>query len=246
MNVIMRKSHQQFFWSLICSLILAAGGVGCAKNGVSVGSGPVATFVSVMNLAPYAPTVDVYLNDTLVSPPGGIPAGAYSTQYSQLRPNIYDVKFKKAGTDSLLDEIPASPFDTANYYTLVLYNTQPGGGMVHAIRIHDDFSMVSPASANYRFLNLSPDAPRVDLYLDSTIIQSGRTPADNTANASLSIFQPIAPSIYNLRIKLSGTDSVLASLNAVPLTAGNVYTIFLSGKDQTSNSLSLNVLTEIN
>jgi Domain of unknown function (DUF4397) len=246
MNVIMRKSHQPFFWSLICLLILAAGGAGCAKNGVPVSNGPVATFVSVMNLAPYAPTVDVYLNDTLVSPSGGIPPGKYSTQYAQLRPGVYDVKFKKTGTDSLLDEIPASSFDTTNFYTLVLYNTQPGGGTVNAIRIHDDFSMVSPASANYRFLNLSPDAPRVDLYLDSTVIQSGRTPADNTTNVSLSVFQPIAPSTYNLGIKLSGTDSVLASLNAVPLTAGNVYTIFLSGKDQTSNSLSLNVLTEIN
>lgn len=245
MNVIMRKSHQQFSWSLICLLILAAGGVGCAKNGVPVGNGPVSTFVSVMNLAPYAPTVDVYLNDTLVSPLGGIPPGGYSTQYAPLKPGVYDVKFKKTGTDSLIDEIPASSFDTTNFYTLILYNTQPGGGVAQAIKIHDDFSMVSPASANYRFLNLSPDAPRVDLYLDSTISQNGRTPADNAANVSLSTFQPIAPATYNLQVRLSGTDSVLASLNSVNLTAGNVYTIFLSGKDQSSNSLSINVLTEI-
>jgi hypothetical protein len=244
MNVIMRKSQQQFFWSLIFLIVLEAGGAACTKSGVSVTSAGV-TYVSVMNLAPYAPTVDIYLNDTLVSPPGGIPTGDYSTQYGRLKPGTYDVKFKKTGTDSLIDEIPASSFDTTNFYTLVLYNTQPGGGPAHAIKIHDDFSMVSPASANYRFLNLSPDAPRVDLYLDSTISQTGRTPADNASNLSLSTFQPIAPSTYNLRIKLSGTDSVLASLNAIPLTAGNVYTIFLGGKDQSSNSLSINVLTEI-
>ena len=243
----MRNSRQQFFWSVSFLIFLAIGGEKCTKMSTTVANGlGVVTYVSIMNLAPYAPTVDIYLNDTLASPLGGIPPGKYSTQYGAVRPGVYDVKFKKTGTDSLIDDIPASSFDTANFYTLILYNTHPGGGAAAAIKIHDDFSQVSPASANYRFLNLSPDVPAVDLYFDSTIRQSSQTPAANTANfVSTAAFQPIAPATYTLQIKASGTDSVLASLNGVILTAGNVYTIFLSGKDWYANNLSINVLTAI-
>lgn len=243
----MRNSRQQFFWSISFLIFLAIGGEKCTKTGTTVANGlGLVTYVSVMNLAPYAPTVDIYLNDTLVSPAGGVPPGKYSTQYGRLRPGVYDVKFKKTGTDSLIGEIPSSSFDTANFYTLILYNTQPGGGAAGAIKIHDDFSQVSPASANYRFLNLSPDVPASGLYFDSTFRQSGWSPTANVPNSSsTAAFQPIAPATYSLQIKAVGTDSVLASLNGVILTAGNVYTIFLSGKDQYYNSLSINVLTAI-
>jgi hypothetical protein len=229
-------------------IFLAIGGERCTKSGATVASGAnIATYVTVMNLAPYAPTVDIYLNDTLVSPPTGVPPGKYSTQYGQLKPGVYDVKFKKYSTDSLISEIPASSFDATNFYTLVLYNTQPGGGAAGAFKIHDDFSKVSPASANYRFLNLSPDAPAVDLYFDSTVSQSGQAPTNSNASnlVSTTTFQPIAPATYTLQIKATGTDSVLASLNNVILKAGNVYTIFLAGKDRYYNSLSINVLTAV-
>jgi hypothetical protein len=242
----MINSRQQFFWSIGFLIFLAVGGEKCTKTSATVANGlGLATYVSVMNLAPYAPTVDIYLNDTLVSPLGGVPPGKYSTQYGSLRPGVYDVKFKKTGTDSLLGEIPASSFDSANFYTLILYNTQPGGGAAGAVKIHDDFSKVSPASANYRFLNLSPDVPAVDLYFDSTLRQNGQVPGNSASLASTAAFQPIAPATYTLQIKATGTDSVLASLNGVILTAGNVYTIFLSGTDRYTNNLSINVLTAI-
>src|ERR1700744_4094203 len=118
----MKKRGQQFFRSLIFFVILLTGETGCSKSGATV-AGPIDTYVSVMNLAPYGPTMDIYLNDTLVSPPGGIQPGNYSKQYGGIRPGNYEVKFKKTGSDSLLAEVPAAPFHSINFYTLIFYNS---------------------------------------------------------------------------------------------------------------------------
>ncbi len=125
---------------------------------------------------------------------------------------------------------------------MILYNSNPGNSAAQAVKIFDDFSMVSPISANYRFFHLSPDVPAIDLYLNNSISQTQRAAADNVINPGLNAFQPIAPTIYLLQVKLSGTDSVLASLPGVQLLAGGVYTIFLNGTYTSVNNLSINVL----
>jgi hypothetical protein len=237
----MRNKAQQFYWGLAVLALLVVGAWGCAKTGASQTVTAV-TYISIINSAPYGPSIDLYLNDTLASPSGGIPAGQYSTQYGSVRPGNYDVQFKSDGTNSLLFDIPASAFDTNNFYTLIAYNTARGGGAVQALKIHDDFSLVSGSLSYYRFFNLSPDAPAVDLYLNGFLSQPRRTPADNVANSTFDAFTSIPPSVYNLQIMKAGTDTVLASANALSLGGGDVYTIFLGGKYQSSDSLTISIL----
>ncbi len=240
MNDTMRSNRQQFFWGSII-LIVLSGSVGCSKSGSSSLTFTPVSYVSILNEAPYGTAVDIYLNDTLVSPVGGIATGQYSTQYGSVKPGVYKVDFKKAGTDSLLFEIPASSFDTTSFYTLLLYNTAPGNPAVQAIKILDNFTSITNSYAYYRFFNLSPDASAADFYLDNTIVQHQRTPADNASNLSYNQFQSINPAIYNLQVTVSGTDSVLAMSNAVTLGQGGVYTIFLSGT-KSANNLAISVL----
>jgi len=238
----MRNSKKQFFW---VAAFLAAGWAGCTKSGSSYTTSPV-TYVTVMNEAPYGPAAtDVYLNNQLASGTAGIASGAYSTKYGPLQPGLYTIAFKKHGGDSLLSQIAGQQLlDTLGFYTMILYND--ANKAVHSTLIHDDFSNISTASANYRFFNLSPDAPNVDFYLNSasTPTFSGRTSADNTSSENLAIndfnkFQSTAASSYNLQVKVSGTDSVLATLNGQSLAGGNVYTIFLTG---VANNMKINVL----
>lgn len=214
------------------ALVLA----GCTKTGSSSTSTPV-TYVSVMNMAPYAPTADIYLNGSLASQSGGIAPGKYSLQYGPLQPGSYSVQFKKTGADSLMAQLPASVFDTSGFYTLLLYNNA-GSTQAQAAKIKDDFSMTTATNANYRFFNLSPDAPLVDLYLNNTLTLSYRSTADNIYDPSLNAFLSLAPTSYNIKVKVAGKDSVLASAD-VTLLQGGVYTLFLAGK---SNNLSVNVL----
>lgn len=190
-----------------------------------------------MNLAYYSPSTEIYLNGTKLTVP--VSAGSYSSSYFRVTPGTYDTQFKVAGSDSLLFDIPASPYDSAGFYTLILYNNTTGGPS-KAVKITDDFSQVAASNANYRFLNMCPDAPVVDLYFNTTAVQTYRSVADNVGNQVYNIFRPTAPGTFTVQAKKAGTDSVVATLNNFTLSPQTVYTIFLSGKPgSTSNPSSL-------
>ena len=227
---------------MVLMVVLTAGMAGCSKTGTSITTTAV-TYVSVMNMAPYAPATDIFLNGTLSSPVGGIPTGAVSAKYGPLQPGNYDVVFKKAGVDSLLAEIPSSLYDTTQFYTLILYNN-PGSPAAQVVKINDNFSTVSNYNANYRFFNLAPDAPKVDFFLGTTVAQPGRSSADNVTDPTFNAFQQVPASTYSLQVKVAGVDSVLASIPSQNLLAGGVYTIFLSEKKSgTANNFAVNILT---
>jgi hypothetical protein len=236
----MRNKHQQRFWSFMILVTLAAG-AGCSKTS-SLSDVPGFSYLTIINEAPYGSVVDIYLNGTLVSPSGGIAPGRYSKEYGSLKPGVYTVDFKKTGTDSLLFEIPASSFDIRKFYSLLLFNGAPGSATVQAVKVMDDFSAITTGGTYYRFFNLSPDVPAVDLYLNNSIAQLQRTPADNVDDPMYDEFQPVNPAVYSLQVKVSATDSVLATQNAISLVAGSVYTVFLSGTDRSANNLKISVL----
>lgn len=119
------------------------------------------TFVSVLHLAPAAPDVDVYLNGTK-STNAPIPSGSFFSRYSALDPNVYAVTFKKGNSDSVVASIPAEPYDSLKYATLVLYNDPYGPG-VKAVKIDDNFSQLNGNQTNFRFFHLAPGLMPVDV-----------------------------------------------------------------------------------
>jgi hypothetical protein len=243
----MRKSTRNFLLAASFLVILPTLGMHCSKAGSSLTTTPI-TYLTIINEATYSGATSVYLNDTLASPAGGIAAGTFSSKYGTILPGYYDVKFDAVSTGNLLSEIPSSDYDTLNFYTLILYNTA-GGASAQSVKIWDNFSTLSSISANYRFFNLSPDVPKVDLYLNNTIVSNNRTTADNASNSLYNAFQPTAAGTYTITVKSAGTDSVVATLGQnIAMTNGNAYTIFLSGNlgssigSSTSNSFKINVL----
>ncbi|GGA87416.1 DUF4397 domain-containing protein [Puia dinghuensis] len=219
----------------------------CSKAGSTTTTSAV-TYLAVIHGAPYTSAATIYLNDTLITQTTGIATGAFSPKYGTIRPGSYAVKFKKAGTDSILDQLVSSSYDTLNFYTLLLYNSfnsgaSVTGGTAHVLKIWDDFSSVTSANAYYRFFNLAPDYPQVSVYFNGLLTQSNRTPADNAANDGFNKFQPMTAANYTITVKNAVTDSVIATSPTVSLQAGNAYTIWLSGIKSSNNSgMSINVL----
>jgi hypothetical protein len=227
----------------VLAVVLVVGiSSGCMKSGSGTNqSSNNVSFVTLMHMAPYSSSMEVYFNGDKKT--GAIAAGTFSTSYGQVPPGIYEIKFKVAGSDSVLSTIPSSIYDSTGFYTLIYYNTTGGAG-TGSMKIYDDFSNLSLSGANYRFFNLCPDAPSVDLYMNTTAVQQGRSVADNASSSSYyNIFQAVTGGTYSLQAKKSGTDSVIASVPSVNLVAGGVYTVFLSGSTHsTANPVSLNVL----
>ncbi|HLZ87258.1 MAG TPA: DUF4397 domain-containing protein [Puia sp.] len=221
--------------------ILAFTWTACSKAG-STSTTSAVTYLSMIHGAPYTGAATLYLNDTLITQSTGIATGAFSSKYGTIRPGSYTAKLKKAGTDSLLDQLTASSYDTLNFYTILLYNS-PSDKSAHAVKIVDDFSSVTSSNAYYRFFHLAPDYPRVNLYLNGTLMQDNRTPADNAVINDFNAFKPISAGYYTITVKDATTDSVIATSPSVSLAAGTPYTIWVGGLKSTNNTnMSINVL----
>jgi len=198
------------------------------------------SFVTLMNMAPYSSSTEVYFNGDKKTP--SIPPGSYSTNYGQVTPGGYDIKFKVSGSDSVLSELPTSYYDSLGFYTLILYNPS-AGSTVNSMKVVDDFSTLSFSGSNYRFFNLCPDYPTVDLYMNTTVVQPGRSIGDNANSTYFNSFAPVTAGNYAIQVKKAGTDSVIASISNVGLQQGNAYTFFLQGSvHNTSNPVTLSVL----
>ena len=235
----MTKRIQNLGWTSLCLAFLAFAGSGCSKSGSTTTVSAV-TYLSIIQGAPFSGAANVYLNDTLITPSAFNP-GTFSPKYGTIRPGSYTVKFKKSGTDSLFDQLVSSSYDTLNFYTLLLYNNATDKA-AHALKIFDDFSGVSNNNNTYyRFFNLAPDWPKVNFYIGSVLVQSNRTPADNTVNNQLNAFNAVAAGPTILSVRDATTDSVLVTSPSLTLASGTPYTIWITGT-KAQNNLSINVL----
>ena len=187
------------------------------------------TFLSIMHLAPTAPSLDVFFDEKKVSNMPFDP-GHVTPQYNPVDKGIYSIRFKKASADSLVADVGQEKYDSLTYYTILLYNLITDGP-VRGIRIKDDYANVVSdlTKPYYRFFHTSPNTGPVDLYIDTIKIQSGRVHADNAASGNLNKFVGTLVDVHRIEVREAGTSTVLASQDNVYLQAGHAYTFYLSG-----------------
>jgi hypothetical protein len=215
---------------------------GCLKQASSSTAAP-KTYISLLHLAPWAPAVEVYFNDKQAS--SAISAGTVASSYSALDPGVYSIGFKKAGSDSVVASLSTSLYDSSEYATLLLYNLD--STHVGAAKITDDYSVLTNDKSFFRFFHLAPEIDDVDLYVDGTLVSSGRSYADNVSISYYNQFSAVAPGTVNLTVKKSGADSVIATLNSVTLSQSNAFTIYLRGKKSGTgiNAIGLDYLQSV-
>ena len=202
----------------------------------------VSTYVLLMDLAPFSPTTQIFINGAQAS--SAITPGNYNTTYSHLIPGTYDITFKTTSGDSVVADIPSSTYDSLNFYTVILYNADTIHKTSQALKIFDDFSQVSSLQTYFRFFDLCPGLPAADLYLNGNLVQQNRTSADIAgAGSQYTLFHGMPANAYNVQLKKAGTDSVLLTLGGANFSAGNAYTVFVSGAaNNGSFPIALNVV----
>lgn len=220
-TVQVRKNAFLFLGALSFLTVLLSG---CLKEAQNTPPAP-KTYISLMHLAPRAPAIQVFFDNEQAS--SAINPGTVSAAYSAIDPDIFAINFKKAGSDSLVASIGADLYDSSRYYTLLLYNYD--STHARAIRIEDDYSVLTNDKASYRFFHMSPDIGSVDLYFDNTLIESNRQYADNTVSNYYNQFFSTPTSTVNVYVKKAGSDSVIAQGSSVYLNQRNAYTIYLKG-----------------
>lgn len=196
----------------------------------------VSAHASVLNGLPGSQPVNFQFDNNEVNY-YGIPYGAgldYINAFTGKREiSVYDSQTNYKITSGSAD------FSDGKFYSIFLTGSTT---IPELLIINDDIKQPPSANAAVRLVNLSSDAPAVDL-----VIQQGPTLATNTPYKGSSTFNPVSgANTYNIEILQSGTGNILASLQNVKFRNGSLYTVLLEGHQSTNDGHVLNIKIQLN
>jgi hypothetical protein len=207
----------------------------CLKTDNSTYNPPTA-LLSFIQASPDESPLDFYLNSNKVNL-GSLYFGD-NIDYVSAFAGARTAYFYNSGTTTPILSTPIT-LNQGTAYSLFLTgkSTSPG-----VLLLTDTLNKPSTSNASVRFVDLSPDAPAVDL-----AVQGGAVLAPNKSYKGYSSFVPLpAQSNYTFVVRQAGTSTVLATLSNVPMVSGTVYTIWFGGLVASTNNndkLSANIIT---
>lgn len=196
---------------LLCVLYLSS----CTKDVATTGT----AYLSMVNTSPILGTYNFYFDGTKLNTTA-VPFGG-TTAYVNYTAGDHTAKFTtETGAESLLTK-SVSLAENGVYSLFLIERPEK----LDALLIQDVMTVASTEQAFIRFINLSPDAPALDLAVTGATdkLVSGKS------YKAASDFQAISPTTYAFDIRESNTGSVKATLAAVTLTAGKYYTVISRG-----------------
>lgn len=212
---------------LTCLVVIAAVTLGsCKKSGDST-SDPGTAYFSVINASPSSATYNVYFNTNVINT-AALPFGG-TTPYAATAGGTYTTKFTTAtdATSLFSKDISLSGGSVYSYFLI------GRAGQLDGLLTTDVMTTVTADKAAVRFINLSPDAPSMDL-----AVSGGANVISNQYYKGVSSFVAISPNTYTFDIKDNATGAVKASLTGAVLTGGKYYTILYRGLASPSSTES--------
>lgn len=207
----------------------------CLKTKNDYTPPPPVAYVAFFQASPDEQPLDLFFNNNKVNQ---LPLHyGDGIDYFQAYPGLRTVNlYNSGGTIVFSDTVRLTPNIA---YSLFMVNTAAHPGL---FLVTDSISRPATGKATLRFINVSPDAPAVDL-----AIKDSAAFVTNKAFKGFSSFIPKnGGQIYNFEIRQHGTNTVLATLNSVTLNNGLVYTVWLHGLANTtlpSDKLTADIVT---
>lgn len=181
---------------------------------------PNTAFLSITNTAPTLGTFNIYLNQNKANGSSAVNFGG-TLPYFQIGAGEYTAKITtESSTESLLSKNITLEKDKV--YSLFIINKP---GQLDYLQVTDNIKNPVAEKAFIRFINLSPDAPALNLaFKDSTTL------IQDKAYKAVSDFIEVNAKVYNFEIKDKATGLVKGDpLQSVDLKAGKTYTIISRG-----------------
>lgn len=186
---------------------------------------PPAGYVTFFQAAPDEQPVDLYFNSNKVN----LAPLQYGDgiDYFKAFPGLRTINIYNSNTQTLLFSDTATIRPNIAYSLFLINNAQQQPGL---FLVTDSISKPASGKATLRFINVSPDAPAVDL-----AVKDSAAFVTNKGFKGFSSFIPkTGGQTYNFEIRQHGTNKVLATLLGVTLNSGLVYTIWLHGLANTA------------
>lgn len=220
--------------SAVCLLSLLL--TSCLKDKTQTYTPP-AAFVQFIQASPGEQPLDLYLNSNKVNllPISYGDGLDYFRAFSGTRiVNIYT----HPGNSKIFSD--TVNLKTDSIYSMFLINKATNPGL---LLLPDSLTKPAAGKASIRFVNVSPDAPAVDLAIKDTTTAL----VSNKAFKGYSPFFPIqAGKTYTFEVRQHGTNTVLATLTNVALNNNQIYTIWFHGLAVTtidSDKLKADIIT---
>ncbi len=225
--MILQQITKRWMRALVVISFVALVFSACRKDGYYYGNapyngnpytGPVA-YLSVIDASPDAGSLDFYLDKNLANPY----ALTYGNGLAYI--NAYTGKrlasFYKAGTSTLVKKDSVT-LNANGYYSLYLANL---AATPDYLFLTDTIARPATNMASVRFVDVSTDAPAVDLG-----IKGGALITSNKKYKGYSSFIALkGDTTYTFEVRPKGTSTVLVSQSNIPIRTGSIYTIWLRG-----------------
>jgi hypothetical protein len=175
-------------------------------------------YIRFINTSPTLGTFNIFFNDKLVNT-GAIPFGG-TVSYALYAAGKHTVKYTTATnpTAVLTKEISLTANQIHSAYLI------DKDAKLDLLLVVDDASVTSTTKAFVKFINLSPDAPALNLD-----VNAGANLVKDKTYKTGSAYIQIDPKTYDFDIKDSATGVVKTTLTGVAMVAGRYYTIISRG-----------------
>lgn len=179
---------------------------------------PGKSYIRVFHAAPGAPEVDVYANGNLIA--RRLAFGQF-TDYISVDEGTYAVEAFPVG----LKQSPVLkvnvPIDARKVYTLSVIGILPQIGI---LPVEDVYEPIRPGRTNIRFINLSPNAPGLNLAL-----RGGQNVFEDIHYTEVSDYKAFRPGLYNFVIRPTEAPITVLNLPNVRLAPNRNISFYTVG-----------------
>ena len=205
--------------TLLTALVITLGLSSCMKDDFE--NTPISiSGLSLVQASPTAEKLDVYIDNTRAS----IDDFVFGNKMDYLRAYSGDrtvTVTKKGLTTRLTSDVVKLVPDSA--YTVFVVDKFEA---IDLLTLRDDLATPAAGKAKIRFVNLSPDGGALNLAINGVATDL----VDNKAFKEFSAFLPIdAAESVTFNVKNKATGMVEATISAVKIEAGKIYTIYAKG-----------------
>ncbi|ACO86502.1 DUF4397 domain-containing protein [Clostridium botulinum] len=174
--------------------------------------------IRILHASPDAPAVDIYINDNLIYK--GLSYKSF-TEYMPLISMVYNIKVFPTGKKDvpLINKFFFIPPNSI--YTIAATNFLKNIALFPILDKKLDNK--NPNKAYVRFVHLSPNAPKLDFYMN------GKKIFNSIGYKNITNYSAVDPKNYTLNLKISNTENTILTSPNANLKADKYYTVYAVG-----------------
>ena len=176
------------------------------------------SYIRLLHASPNTPAVDIYANGNLVA--RNLSYRQF-TEYFAVPEGNYNITVFPAGQTANVILNTTIYIPGGSIFTISVIGLLPNGTL---LSVEDPRMPIPPGKLMLRFVHISPNAPIVDVG-----IQSGAIIFRNVGYQNATQYLPVDPGTYTFNILVAGTGQRILYVPNINLARGRFYTIYFIG-----------------